>query len=167
MKSIHVIAAFVLGGCAPLQPQLPASGGVQDVQQVPQLYIDAYRDGDARRIASLFSPDATFVPLLSMPRFQGRDAVQAYYQRAIASSKSRGITPTSQTLQDFGDVVVRTADIRIDQELLDGRKVVTPARVTFVYRRDRNGWLIVHHHQSVQPASPQPAPSSAASAASR
>ncbi|NML17118.1 YybH family protein [Azohydromonas caseinilytica] len=132
---------------------------VADVEQLPQLYIEAYRNGDADRIASLFAPDASFIPLLALPRLQGRDAIRAYYRRSITNSRSRNITPTNQLVQAYGDVVVRSADIRIDQELLDGRQVATLARVSFVYRREPQGWLIVHHHQSVQPATPAAAAS--------
>ena len=130
---------------------VPVSAQVADVQQLPEVYIEAYRAGDAERIASLFSSDASFIPLLALPRLQGREAVKAYYQRAISNTRSRNITPSNQRVQDYGNVVVRSADIRIDQELLDGRQVATQARVTFVYKREADGWLIVHHHQSVQP----------------
>ncbi|WP_157268985.1 YybH family protein [Azohydromonas aeria] len=122
--------------------------------QLPQLYIEAYRNGDADRIAALFSADATFIPLLPLPRLTGRDAIRAYYQRALSSSRSRNITPSNQQVQAYGEVVVRSAEVRIDQELLDGREVSTRARVSFVYKREPQGWLIVHHHQSVEPAAP-------------
>ena len=135
---------------------------VADVEQLPQAYIEAYRNGDADRIASLFAPDASFIPLLALPRLQGRDAIRAYYQRSIDNSRSRDITPSNQRVQAYGDVVVRSADIRIDQALLDGRQVATQARVSFVYKREPQGWFIVHHHQSVQPAAPAAAPASAA-----
>lgn len=132
----------------------PAWAQVPDVEQLPQVYIAAYRAGDADRIASLFSTDATFIPVLALPRLQGRDAVRSYYEKAIANTKSRDITPSNERVQDYGDMVVRSADIRIEQELLDGRRVATQARVSFVYRREPGGWLIVHHHQSVQPLPP-------------
>jgi uncharacterized protein (TIGR02246 family) len=127
---------------------------IADVEQVPEIYVQAYRDGDAARIASLFASDASFIPLLPLPRMEGRDAVRGYYAKSIANTKARNITPTNQRVQSFGDIVVRSADIRIDQEFHDGRTAATQARVTFVYRREPGGWLIVHHHQSVQPPAP-------------
>jgi uncharacterized protein (TIGR02246 family) len=147
----HTVGCLLV--CAGLV-SIPVGAQVPDVEQLPQVYIEAYRAGDADRIASLFSTDASFIPLLALPRLQGRDAVRSYYQKSISNTKSRDITPTNQRVQDYGDMVVRSADIRIDQELLDGRRVATQARVTFVYRREPGGWLIVHHHQSVQPLPP-------------
>ena len=148
-----LLFTLALAGCA-----TPPPGAITDSDQLPVAYIEAYRNGDAARIAALFADDATFVPLLPMARFQGREAVRAYYQRAIGATTARNITPTQQTVQDYGDVVVRSADIRIDQTFADGRQVATPARVSFVYRRDGGQWRIVHHHQSVMPAPPASAP---------
>ena len=132
MRIPSLAALALLAGCAVLPPGSGAPGAVQDAAQVPQIYIDAYRDGDANRIASLFAPDATFVPLLGMPRFQGPEAVRAYYQRAISSTRARSITPSGEIVQDYGNLIVRSADVVIDQEFPDGRKVSTPARRSFV-----------------------------------
>ena len=163
MRITSLAAAVLLAGCAGLPQYSSAPSGVKDAAQIPQMYIDAYRDGDANKIASLFAPEATFIPLLPMARFQGPEAVRAYYQRAISNTKSRSITPSNEAVQDYGDVIVRTADIVINQEFPDGRKLATPARVSFVYKHDRHGWRIVHHHQSVRPAA-QAAASAAPSA---
>lgn len=154
MRLALPFAAALLAACSGLPQPSGSAGGVRDAAQLPGIYIEAYRDGDAARIASLFAPEATFIPLLPVPRFQGPEAVRAYYQRAISNTRSRSITPSNEMVQDYGDTIVRTADIVIDQELLDGRKVATPARVSFVYQRGRDGWRIVHHHQSVRPAAP-------------
>ncbi len=154
LRLTWIAAAALAAGCVAPHQGPSAAGAIRDPGRIPQMYIDAYRNGDAQAIASLFAADATFIPLLPMARFAGPEPVRAYYQRAIANSRSRNITPSNELVQDYGDVIVRTSDIVIDQETLDGRKLATPARVTFVYRRDRDGWRIVHHHQSVRPAPP-------------
>ena len=163
---IAVVATLALmSGCAGLAQQRDSWSGIRDAAQVPQIYVDAYREGDAGRIASLFAPEATFIPLLPMPRFKGPEAVRAYYQHAISSTRSRSITASNESVQDYGDVIVRTADVVIEQTFQDGRTAATHARVSFVYRRDRDSWRIVHHHQSVRP--PTPAATSGAASGSR
>ena len=53
--------------------------------------------------------------------------LDAYYQRAISSTRSRSITASNESVQDYGDVIVRTADVVIDQTFQDGRTAATPA----------------------------------------
>ena len=164
MRTAFLATVAFIAGCAAAPSAESPSPGVRDASQLPRIFVDAYRDGDADKIASLFAPEATFIPLLPMPRFQGPDAVRAYYQRAISSNVSRSITPSNEAVQDYGDVIVRSADIVVDQEFSDGRRVAIPARVSFVYKRESGVWRIVHHHQSVRPAAPSTAPATAPTA---
>ena len=58
-----LVFVALIAGCAALLRPSGSSPDVRDAAQVPQMYIAAYRAGDADRIASLFGPEATFIPI--------------------------------------------------------------------------------------------------------
>lgn len=71
----------------------PKIAAVQD-------YIAAFDAGDAARIAALFAEDASVEDPVGSPKHYGRDAIQQFYQGAVA---------TGAKLELLGDV--RTAGI--------------------------------------------------------
>lgn len=128
-----------------------AAGPVTEVEQVPGAFRNAFKTGDLDGITALYAPDASFLPTVGPARLDGRDAIRGYYQRVFANSKSRDIIPANERWQKFGDIVVRSNDVRIEQELADGRAVVTLARLSTVYQRGPSGWLIVNMNSAQQP----------------
>jgi uncharacterized protein (TIGR02246 family) len=135
---------------------LPAAyAQIPELEALQQRFIEAFRAGDLEGISRLFDPEASYTPIVGSARLNGRAQIRGYYEKVFAGSRSRDLTPAQVRWQLFGDVALRTADARIDQELVSGAKVATQARITFVYKREKDGWIIVHHHGSMVPPAPQ------------
>lgn len=134
---------------------LQAVAQVKQVEEMPTRFIELFQQGDLPALIALFAPDASYIPTVGKSRFDGIEGIRGYFGNVFKNSKSRNITFTNERWQKFGDIVVRSADIVIHQELLDGQSRDTPSRVSFVYQKGADGWRIVHHHGSM-PSMPIP-----------
>jgi uncharacterized protein (TIGR02246 family) len=152
-STLAVLLACVPASSAHAQA-VPIPG---ELEQVTEQFLEHFSKGDLDSLAGLFAADASYTPIAGPARLNGRDAIRGYYARVFAGSTSRSITPQAIRWQRYGDVMIRSADARIDQELKSGGKASTTARITFVYALQDGRWTIVHHHSSQQPAPPKPA----------
>ena len=153
---MRVLAAAFLLAALSLQA-LAQSGAPKDLEPLSDRFDEFFRQGNLEGIVALFAPDASYVPLVGPARLDGHAGVREHYQRSFAGSRSRDITTLSQRWQLAGDLAIRTADVLIEQQPLEGAAIDTRARITLVYRRQAEGWRIVHHHGSQQPAALKPA----------
>ncbi len=150
LRAAPALAAFCLSQAfaqSPLPPEL---------EQMPDRFVEYFRQGNLEGIVGLFAPDASYIAIAGPALLEGHHGVRGYYQKIFAGSKSRDITALSYRWQMLDDIAIRSADVMIDQQLADGTAMDTRARITFVYRRDGAAWRIVHHHGSQQPAPPKP-----------
>jgi uncharacterized protein (TIGR02246 family) len=155
---LRTTAATLLLACSSASPALAQSPPVPgELEKVTEQFLVHFRDGNLEGLAVLFAADASYTPIVGPARLNGRDAIRGYYARVFAGSTSRSITPQAVRWQRYGDVMIRSADARIDQELKSGGKASTTARITFVYAMQDGRWTIVHHHSSQQPSPPKPA----------
>lgn len=143
-----------------------AAAQIMDVEQIPDRFIELFRQGDLDALTGLFAPDASFVPIVGPARLDNVDGIRGYFKRVFDGSRSRDMAFSNVRWQKYGDIVVRSADVVIRQALLDGRQVANPVRVTFVYQNSPQGWRIVHYHGSGQP-SPAPNPATGSTPAAR
>jgi ketosteroid isomerase-like protein len=114
-------------------------------RQTVDAFLAALNDGDPR-IARLFADDATvFFPMNDRPlRANGRDEIDAAFRALFAqmgNAKGKGMPPPEM--------------LRIDSLGKDGAIVTfqttnpnVTSRRTFVLRRERGDWKIVHLHGS-------------------
>jgi uncharacterized protein (TIGR02246 family) len=122
---------------------------VKQVEEMPTRFIEVFRQGDLPALIALFAPDASYIPTVGKSPFDGIEGIRGYYGNVFKNSKSRNITFTNERWQKYGDIVVRSADIVIHQDLLDGQSRDTPSRVSFVCQKGADGWRIAHHHGSM------------------
>jgi hypothetical protein len=85
-------------------------------------------------------------------RLGSADSTRGYFKRVFDGSKSCDMAFNNEQGQKYDNIMVRSADVVIRQELLDGRQVANPGRVTFVYRNSPQRWHIVHYHGSARPS---------------
>jgi len=158
--------AWLIAGLTAAWWCTPAAAQIKEVEQIPDRFIELFRQGDLDALTGLFASDASFVPIVGPARLDSADGIRGYFKRVFDGSRSRDMAFSNVRWQKYGDIVVRSADVVIRQVLLDGRQVANPVRVTFVYRDSPQGWHIVHYHGSGQP-SPVPGPAAGNTPASR
>jgi len=104
-------------------------------------------NGDAGSMSDIWSQAASVTTMHPIGGRQvGWDAVRGSWE-AVAGIASEGrVTLEDQLLQVAGDMAVEVG-VEHGAFSLGGHKVSgLNARVTNVYRREADGWKIVHHH---------------------
>ena len=137
--------------------------------------IEAYRDalracvkGDPDPVLTLWSEgeDATLANPFGPPR-RGRAAIESASRQAVANSREGGILQFHEVTSLFDEVVRHgTRDLgyvvqleRHEGTLVERKELgVVELRVTMIFRREGNGWKVVHLH--ADPITAQQAPQS-------
>ena len=142
----------VLVACAPTSPQqLSSASAVADegeVRAAAAEFVSAFNALDQQRFDGLWAEDATvFFPQPPFPirRVDGKAEVLTWFKRFMDSQRSGGRTPGV----DPKDLQIQMAGPNaaiISFHL--GSDATSAARRTLVYRRDANGWRIIHLHGS-------------------
>lgn len=110
---------------------------------------DILQTGDAAAVAELYTEDASFLPTLAT-RNDGREKTEEYFVHFLEKRPFGSIT--EDTVQQLsGDTIIHSGlyDFEVGPE--NDRSVVH-ARFTFVWSRTEDGWKILHHHSSADPA---------------
>jgi len=104
-------------------------------------WMNALNDLDADRIISAFAEDATaFFPVVKAERADGKAAIAAVFRDYVAAStKKTNVVPEDLRIDLRGNMAVVTFNVHNPSAV---------SRRTFVWRRDANGWRIVHMHAS-------------------
>ena len=104
-------------------------------------WMDALNSLDEARIVAAFAEDATaFFPVVKAERVDGHAAIAAVFHEYVAgSTKKTNIVPEDLRVQQSGDIAVITFNVHNPSAV---------SRRTFIWRRDANGWRIVHMHAS-------------------
>ncbi len=87
--------------------QETAEGDVrQKIEQANAEFGRAFANGDAKAVAGLYTPTAELFPP-NAAIVQGRDAIQAFWQAAIASGMTQ-VTLSTAEVESLGDTAVET-----------------------------------------------------------
>jgi len=104
-----------------------------------------------QNIVKLYAPDATLLPTFSPKILSNRtDEITHYFEKLLKLHQLKCSTDRLIVVM-LGDTAVGTGFYTFSY--LDEQHHVkkTPARFTFVYRKENQQWMIVHHHSSVLP----------------
>jgi uncharacterized protein (TIGR02246 family) len=115
-------------------------------------WVEAFNARDARRIASLYAPDAVFWGTISPTLRLTPEAVLEYFQSSVARRPKLRMTLVDEHPRVFGDIAINTGAYT-SHEPRDEGEIVQPSRFTFVYRRQGEQWMIIEHHSSRVPGS--------------
>lgn len=141
---------FLLG-LALLAATMPASAKApapSSAEKTVMDFLDAFNALDAPRFDRFFAPDVTMffpqAPIFPPGRVDGKAAVTDMFHRFFDSARHAGqdhlnITPVNLEVQQIGNVAVASFELAGKDRL--GRRSI-------VFRRDREGWRIVHFHAS-------------------
>lgn len=108
--------------------------------------------GDTTPMADVWSHAATVTAMHPIGGRQvGWDEVRASFEQVAGLSSEGKVELADQIVQVGGDLAYELG-VERGQARLVGRQVTFDQRVTNVYRREPQGWKIVHHHTDLSPA---------------
>ena len=81
----------------------------------------------------------------------GWDAVKDSFDQVGGLASDGEVELRDQLIHVIGDVAYEIG-IEYGEFKLDGQKISIDHRVTNIYRRENEGWKIVHHHADTSPA---------------
>jgi len=114
--------------------------------------LNSMMAGDAAPLADAWSHSAdvsTMHPIGG--RQTGWDEVRGSFEQVAQLASGGHAELRDQSLQVAGDMAYEVG-IEQGQATLAGEQIAIEHRVTNVYRREAEGWKIVHHHTDLSPA---------------
>ncbi|MCK1410376.1 nuclear transport factor 2 family protein [Bradyrhizobium sp. 76] len=118
---------------------------VPDVSEFLELWAQTFNVHAPERLVVLYADDALFQGTSSAKLCIGAKEIGTYFH-GIATVKMdvwHSVTLAYNVVLVVGNYVF--------SQLRNGHEVSTPARFTFVLRREDGVWKIVHHHSSAIP----------------
>jgi ketosteroid isomerase-like protein len=108
--------------------------------------------GDAAPMRAIWSHDATVTTMHPIGgRENGWDEVRGSFEQVAGLASGGHAELRDQTVQVAGDMAYEVG-IERGQAKLAGEQIAIEQRVTNIYRREADGWKIVHHHTDISPA---------------
>ncbi len=148
-RSFLVVVIVILGF-----PLFALAGPKEDVASATQAWIDAMTSHDIERVMALYDSEAVLWGTRSSKLRDNAAAVRDYFNILRTVPPSYKAVLGEQRIRIYGDIAINTGTYTFS-EVRDGKEIVRPARYSFVYI-DRGGrWLIVDHHSSAIPTTPQ------------
>lgn len=112
-------------------------------------WADAFNRRDPEKLLPLYAPDAVFWGTTSPTLRDTPAAIREYFSNMGANPQTR-VTLGESRIRAFGDLAIATGAY-VFTGVRDGQPTATPARFTFVFRREDGRWPIVEHHSSAVP----------------
>lgn len=109
-------------------------------------------DGDSAQLSAIWSHDATVTTLHPIGgRQTGWDEVRGSFEQVAGLASGGRAELRDQSIHVAGDLAYEVG-VESGQIRLAGEQIAIEQRVTNIYRREAEGWKIVHHHTDVNPA---------------
>lgn len=105
---------------------------------------------DPKKVAALYTEDATFLPTVSAEFKKGQSGAEEYFEHFLKKNPAGKII--QDEVQTLGtDCYLHSGMYTFEVGPDDNRQIVE-ARFSFVWKQDNQGnWKIAHHHSSVKP----------------
>ena len=108
--------------------------------------------GDAAPLADIWSHGANVSTMHPIGgREAGWDEVRGSFEQVARLASGGHAELRDESIQVAGDMAYEVG-IEQGQATLAGEQIAIEHRVTNVYRREAEGWKIVHHHTDLSPA---------------
>ncbi|MFA5830994.1 MAG: SgcJ/EcaC family oxidoreductase [Candidatus Paceibacterota bacterium] len=111
---------------------------------------EALLSRDPKKVAGLYTGDATFLPTMS-PKFKsGREETEEYFAHFLQKNPTGTVIEEKiQTLSPKSYLHSGMYDFEVGA---DENRQIVKARFTFLWEQNEEGkWEISHHHSSVKP----------------
>ena len=114
--------------------------------------LNRMTSGDAASLADVWSQSDTVTTMHPIGGRQiGWAAVQGSFEGVAGLASSGQVELADQIIRVEGDLAYELGEER-GQFTLAGELIRVDHRVTNIYRREPDGWKIVHHHTDISPA---------------
>jgi len=114
--------------------------------------LNSMMAGDAAPLADAWSHSASVSTMHPIGgRQTGWDEVRGSFEQVAQLASGGHAELRDQSLQVAGDMAYEVG-IEQGQATLAGEQITIEQRVTNVYRRDAEGWKMVHHHTDLSAA---------------
>lgn len=114
-------------------------------------WTKALQTGEPKKVAELYSEDATFLPTMSPEFKRGKSGTEEYFEHFLKKNPDGEIK--KEEIQPLGENAYLHSgmyDFEVDK---NGSRDVVEARFSFVWKKEDGKWKIIHHHSSVKPQS--------------
>jgi ketosteroid isomerase-like protein len=113
--------------------------------------LNSMTDGSAAPMTRIWShgPVTALHPIGG--RQVGWDEVRGSFEQVAGLASGGHIELRDQRIQVLGDTAYEVG-VEYGQAKLAGEQIAIEQRVTNIYRREPDGWRIVHHHTDISPA---------------
>src|SRR6476619_6851324 len=145
-----VTAAISLSVAAVLAPSAWA-GPKEDVAAATAQWGNALGEDDPDKVLPLYTADAVLWGTLSPTVRADRTALRDYFVGAFKALPGLKVTFGEQLIRVYGTTAVNTGYYTFSY-VKNGENKTWPARYSFTFIKDGNGWQIVDHHSSAMPA---------------
>jgi uncharacterized protein (TIGR02246 family) len=145
--SVLVVGLFLITSGLSAAPK-------DDVAAATAKWGQAIRDNDPDKVLPLYAEDAVLWGTLSPKVRADRAALRDYFVSAFKILPSLKVTFGEQLIRVYGNAAVNTG-YYIFGYVKDGEDKTLPARYSFTYVNEGGNWMIVDHHSSAVPPSPQ------------
>lgn len=130
----------------------------KEVAAATQTWIDTVTSGKPNvvdEVVKLYSPDALLWATVSKQKRDSSQEVRDYFEvfAKLPDLKAEGYKPV---IRVYDNVAINSGYYTFTYQGDGGKRVVVPARYTFVYTKGSDGkWMIVEHHSSAIPKPPK------------
>jgi uncharacterized protein (TIGR02246 family) len=102
-------------------------------------------------VVKFYAPDAILLPTLSPEILVNRQGGLDAYFAGLTSNQNTKCTPGKLITRLYGDIAINTGLYTFSYVDKKGQNQVIPARFTFIYKKQDNGWQIIEQHSSKLP----------------
>ena len=131
---------------------MAAEDGVREASAQFYAALNRMMEGDGKAMAEIWAHDATVTTMHPIGgREVGWDEVRGSFEQVAGLASGGHAALRDQRIQVVGDLAYEVG-IEYGQAKLAGEQIGIEHRVTNIYRREPDGWKIVHHHTDTSPA---------------
>ncbi|MBU0698672.1 MAG: SgcJ/EcaC family oxidoreductase [Proteobacteria bacterium] len=113
-----------------------------------EMWNKALQTEDPDNVVAYYAADAILLPTVSAKVRHNHAEIRDYFVHFL-SKKPRGRI-TEQNIRIYDNIAINSG-LYTFSLTQDGAHADVAARFTFVYRKHKDGWLIIEHHSSILP----------------
>lgn len=152
LVAMSFLGALLYGAVALGDTHTPPVITEQQVAQLFDRWNASLQTGDPDKVVANYAPNAILLPTVSN-KVRHNQAERREYFEQFLKLKPKG-TINERNIHIYGDTAIDSG-IYTFSLVKDGQPTEVKARYTFVYHKQGDQWLIVEHHSSALPESPE------------
>jgi uncharacterized protein (TIGR02246 family) len=147
-------AALLLGVAGISFASSALAGPKEEVAAATLAWGLVLAEHDPKKMVQLYAEDAVLWGTLSPTLRSGRTALRDYFAAAFKRAPDLKVSFGDQLIRVYGNAALNTGYYTFS--LAKGGETKSfPARYSFTYVKQGEGWLIVDHHSSALPSTPK------------